>query len=210
MDLHFSTLLVQGFLLGLALSPTCLGVCLPLLAPYFGAEVRNPKENLLAFLWFLAGRFLGYTAVGLAAGWVGQYVFVAGPLSHWLQGGVLLATGTLLLAYALVTSFPQWSWCQALHHRNLDRQTPLVLGLLTGLNICPPFLAALAEAGVSGGPLAGALVLSSFFAGTSLILLPLPVIGWFGRSPAVQIAGRLAAGLAGVWFLVQGILLLFT
>lgn len=205
MDLHFSTLLVQGFLLGVALSPTCLGVCLPLLAPYFGAEARPAKENVLAFAWFLLGRFLGYAVIGLVAGWLGQFVFVAGASSRILQGSVFLATGVLLLAYALVTSFPHWSWCQALHQRQVVSQTPLVLGLLTGLNICPPFLAALAEAGVSGGPVAGLLVFSSFFVGTSLILLPLPVIGWFGRSPVVQIIGRLAAGGVGAWLLLRGI-----
>lgn len=209
MELHFTTLLVQGFLLGAALSPTCLGVCLPLLAPYFGAEARGQKENLLAFLWFLGGRFLGYAAVGLLAGWLGQYVFTTGLSSRWLQGGVLLVTGILLIVYALVASFPHWSWCQTLHQHQWDRQTPFWLGLLTGLNICPPFLAALAEAGVSGGPFAGFLILSAFFVGTSLILLPLPFIGWFGRSRAVQIIGRLAAGLAGIWFCIQGFGFLF-
>lgn len=204
MELHFSTLLAQGFLLGVALSPTCLGVCLPLLAPYFGAEARGQKENLFAFLWFLAGRFLGYAAVGAAAGWLGQYLFVAGDSSRWLRGGVLLATGILLLVYALAASFPHWSWCRALHDRKWDSQTPFWLGLLTGLNICPPFLAALAEAGVSGGLFAGFLILASFFVGTSLILLPLPFIGWFGRSRAVQILGRLAAAAAGIWFCIQG------
>ncbi|MEW6517019.1 MAG: sulfite exporter TauE/SafE family protein [candidate division FCPU426 bacterium] len=204
MELTGSVLMVQGFLLGVALSPTCLGVCLPLLAPYFGAEAREGRENLLAFLWFLAGRFLGYAAVGLIAGWLGQQVFLAAASVRWLQGGVFLATGLLLLAYALLASFPHWSWCRVLHSAHWEKQTPFLLGLLTGLNICPPFLAALAEAGLSGGPWAGFLILTSFFVGTSLILLPLPFIGWFSRSSAIRVIGRLAAGLAGTWFFIQG------
>ncbi len=197
-------LALQGFLLGLALSPTCLGFCLPLLAPFFTAEQRTLPENAKAFGAFLAGRFAGYAAVGLAAGWLGQQIFVDQRLGRILAGSAWLLTGLVLELYAVMKSFPRWSLCRSLAPFSGTGRTPLVLGLLTGVNICPPFVAVILQAGNSGGPWNGLVTLTAFFAGTSLILLPLPLIGLAGQARIFRWAGRLAAGFAGGWFVFQG------
>ena len=83
------------------------------------------------------------------------------------------------------------------------------MGILTGINICPPFVAALFDAARAGGPVGGGVVLFSFFVGTSLILLPMPLIGFLAKEEAMQVAGRVAAGIIGLWFVVKGSILLF-
>ena len=70
MEQHF----VEGFLLGVALSPACLGVCAPLLVPFFGAESRSHKDNVVEFSWFLIGRLIGYILMGALAGWLGAQI----------------------------------------------------------------------------------------------------------------------------------------
>lgn len=206
--MEISTLLGQGFFLGVALSPTCLGVCLPLLLPYFSVEQRTGGANLKALGLFLGGRFLGYAMMGLLAGWIGRELLLQARLAHMLEGVVLAGLGLLLILFSLLHQFPQWSFCRVLKSGDWPKRAPLILGLLTGINICPPFLAVLLSASRSGGPGSGFLVLASFFVGTSLILLPLPAVGFLAKEKWIQITGRWAAGLIGLWFVFKGIVLL--
>ncbi len=206
--MDISTLLGQGFILGLALSPSCLGVCVPLLLPYFGAEQRSGLANLKAFGQFLGGRFIGYAAMGLLAGWMGREIMLPDRPARLLEGVVFTGLGVVLVLFALLQNFPHWSFCRFLEKGAWQERTPLMLGLLTGINICPPFLAVLLSASRSGGPWGGFLVLSSFFVGTSLILLPLPAAGLLARGKWIQVVGRWAAGGIGLWFAFKGIILL--
>ncbi len=193
----------EGFLLGLALSPSCLAFCLPLLIPFFAAEARTVRANLSAFLIFLVSRLAGYVAIGALAGWLGQALTLPPVAGRRLTALTLAALGLLLLVYGFVRNFPHWSWCRSLGRITGPKRTAAALGLLTGVNICPPFLAALAAAVQAGGWLRGAWVFTAFFFGTSLILLPLPWFGRLGESPAWRAAGRVAAALVGAWLLLQ-------
>ncbi|MBN1596331.1 sulfite exporter TauE/SafE family protein [candidate division FCPU426 bacterium] len=208
--MHVLGLLGEGWLLGVALSPACLGVCLPLMVPFFSAEQRTALANWKALLFFFAGRLAGYALMGLGAGWLGQDYFNRGQATGWVEGLVFLLMGLLLTAYALLNSFPQWSFCVFLHRNLLQDRTPFILGLLTGINICPPFLAVLLEAARTQGPLEGALVLVAFFLGTSLILLPLPMIGILAKESALRLTGRVAAGVVGIWFFIRGVFTLLS
>jgi sulfite exporter TauE/SafE len=200
-------LLTQGFILGVALSPTCLGVCLPLLVPFFGAERRPTKENWKAFGFFLSGRLGGYVVMGMLAGWIGQEFLLNEQTARTLEASVFLLMGLVLVAYAIMKSFPHWSFCSFLNNTLIRKRTPWLMGLLTGINICPPFVAALFDAARAGGPIAGGIVLVAFFVGTSLILIPLPIIGFLAKEEAMQVAGRVAAGIIGLWFVMKGSLL---
>jgi len=206
--MNIVSLFAQGFLLGLALSPTCLGVCLPLLVPYFGAEKRQLTTNWKAFVFFLAGRLVGYSLMGIIAGWLGQEIILQVQAAQQLESIVFLLIGLLLISFAAVKSFPHWSFCRFLNKNIICDRTPGVMGVLTGINICPPFVAALFDAAQTGGPGGGALVLIAFFLGTSLILLPLPMVGLLAKEEAMQVAGRIAAGLVGGWFCLKGLVLL--
>jgi sulfite exporter TauE/SafE len=197
--------LTEGFLLGLALSPACLGICLPLLLPFFSAESRPPRANILAFGWFLFGRLAGYVLMGGLAGWVGTQIISHAPLVQEIDQAANLGMGGILLFYALLHSFPHWSFCRQVLHWWPAVSTPLGLGLLTGINICPPFMAVLMEAGQSHDILSGVQILLAFFVGTTLVLLPLPMVGALAKAEAIQVAGKVATALVGVWMLVKGL-----
>jgi sulfite exporter TauE/SafE len=115
----------------------------------------------------------------------------------------LALLGLLLGLYGFVRNFPHWAWCGQAGRLLGPIRTAAVFGLLTGVNICPPFLVALLDAVRAGGVVQGAWVFSAFFVGTSLILLPAPLLGKLGQSPAWRAAGRVAAVLVGAWLMLQ-------
>jgi hypothetical protein len=84
----------------------------------------------------------------------------------------------------------------------------VTLGLLTGLNLCPPFLLALAGAAEAGGIGHCVLFFLAFFAGTAIYVIPLPAMGLLGRHDAIKLVGRLTAGVVGVYYLCSGLLAL--
>jgi hypothetical protein len=85
---------------------------------------------------------------------------------------------------------------------------PPLLGLLTGLNLCPPFLLAFTEAAATGTLAGSLLFFLAFYATTSLFFIPLPLLGTLGRFPVVRTVGRLAAGVVGVYYVYRGLTML--
>jgi sulfite exporter TauE/SafE len=190
--------LLQGFLLGLATGTTCLATCGPVYAPYLMQYSRSLPKSLLAVLELSAGRFISYLVVGAAAGLLGRQVDFEGK-------GLITAAGYCLFSiFLLVTAFrthrrdnccPAGRWAGI-----IDR--PLVLGILTGINICPPFLLALTKAASGPGHLAGITLFAAFFIGTSIWLAPIAAFGLFGKQRLFRSIARWGAVAVSVWFLV--------
>ncbi len=84
----------------------------------------------------------------------------------------------------------------------------LTLGLATGLNLCPPFLLAVATAAEQATLLQSVLFFLTFFLGTSVFLIPAPFLGLLRGFPALQVVGKMAAGLIGAYYLYLGVTML--
>jgi sulfite exporter TauE/SafE len=195
------TTLAEGFILGLSTGISCLATCGPVYTPYLMQFDRNLVKNLLVICELSAGRFLAYLVVGAVAGLFGKHIDFDGK-------GQIMTFGYILFSvFLLITVFRT-------HHRDhhcyidkakksaiLDR--PVVLGILTGVNICPPFLLALTKAFEGSGPVAGMVLFSSFFAGTTLFLLPLSAFGILGCKPVFRAIARWGAVSVSVWFLIM-------
>ena len=198
-------ILAEGLLLGLATGTTCLATCGPVYAPYLMQYDRSLPNGLLAVLEMSSGRFISYLIIGAVAGLVGGHV-------DFEEKGVLTAAAySLFSIFLLGTAFRT-------HRRDhccrtgrwatiIDR--PLVLGMLTGLNICPPFLLALTKAINGSGAVAGMTLFAAFFAGTSLFLIPLSAFGLLGKQKLFRLVARWGAVAVSVWFLIQAGLLIF-
>jgi hypothetical protein len=83
---------------------------------------------------------------------------------------------------------------------------PALLGLLTGASLCPPFLLAFGSAAQLPGLWQSLLFFAAFFLGTSVYVIPLPLVGTAGRHETISIVGRLAAGIAGLLYLYSGVM----
>ncbi|MHC4505316.1 MAG: 4Fe-4S binding protein, partial [Planctomycetota bacterium] len=88
---------------------------------------------------------------------------------------------------------------------------PLVLGFLSGFNVCPPFLLAANEVLAKGGALRGATFFGGFFVGTSVWMVPLAVLPLAWRragSDGILRLARASAVVVGAAFLCHTVVLL--
>ncbi len=206
--------MLQGFLLGLASGTSCLAYCAPVFLPFLLGEGRTVRRNIPLLIQFLAGRLAGYLLFGLAAWQVGQWVHKS--RAHGLFMGVTyLVLAALLLSYGFGT--PKTRCAQEAGGKWFHRVTsrfpamlPALFGLLTGLTLCPPFLAAFADASTRTSAAGSLLFFGAFFTGTALFFIPLPFAGFLRRHNALQIVGRLACGITGISFVYKGLVLLYT
>ncbi len=209
---------MTGFLLGLANGTSCLALCAPVLVPYLIAEGRSPFSSVPLLVRFLLGRLLGYMAFGAAAGLAGSLLPASGPLGRLSFGAAYLGLAAVLLVYGfgrrssrpppacaaggrsgpvarLAGRWPEWA--------------PVLLGLLTGINLCPPFALALTGAAESGSVAGSVWFFITFFLGTSVFFLPLPGLGGLRRFETLRTVARLAAGVVGAYLLYRAVVLLY-
>jgi len=90
--------------------------------------------------------------------------------------------------------------------KNWPALFPVALGFFTGLNLCPPFLAAFANASYTGSLLASLLFFTAFFLGTSLFFVPIPFLGAFSHIQPLRIIGKYAAIIMALYYLYSGIM----
>jgi hypothetical protein len=82
------------------------------------------------------------------------------------------------------------------------------LGLLTGLNLCPPFLVAGVRAAQLGSMAAALIFFAVFFIGTSVWFVPFVGLGCIVRNQAVITVARMAMALIAFYYLSMGIAML--
>jgi hypothetical protein len=205
--------LVQGFLLGLANGASCLATCAPVLLPYLIGEGGAVGRNAVTVLHFLAGRLAGYLIFAAVAWEAGRWIRVS-QHSSLIFGAIYAALALVLVFYGF--SSPARVCAMGGGRGRLAGLTsrrpsamPAVIGLLTGLSLCPPFLAAIAGATGEATLLASVMFFLAFFVATSVYLVPFPLAGLLGRSQAIRITGRLAAGVMGVYFMYKGLVMMF-
>jgi sulfite exporter TauE/SafE len=202
---------IQGFILGLANGVTCTLSCAPVLLPFLVGEGYGWRRNALAIARFLFGRLAGYLLFGVLA-WAGGSLVTGHPAVQGLGFG--LAT-VILAAMLMVYGFrPPRAPCaaggpvaQRLEKWVHPALLPILFGFLTGVNLCAPFLLALTQAIATGTLIGSVLFFLAFFAGTSVYMVPLGFSSLLWRWPAVQIVGRLAAGVVGAFYLYKGVIL---
>ncbi|OGR65112.1 MAG: hypothetical protein A2X31_08140 [Elusimicrobia bacterium GWB2_63_22] len=194
----------EGFLLGLSTGFYCLVSCLPLLAPYLLAEGSTAwRFNFGIFLEFLAGRFLAYMLFALLASLAGQAG--RGALPGWLLPLSMLLCGLWMTGLAAFRVSAGSGPCPLKGGVNpFFKRLPLLLGFVTGINICPPFAAGFLRLLELADILKGFAYFGGFFAATSIFISPV-MLGtpWVGAR--VKEIGRLTLLLAGLWYTVLGI-----
>ena len=186
--------------MGLAAAPVCAGICVPALLPaLLSRDDTRVRSHALSVGAFLAGRLLGYAAVGLLFGWLGTRVsgssfYVASRLARALLGAALLL-------YAVSETTRAGGFCRAVHRWGTAARFPLLIGLLSGVNLCPPFVAAVEQVASHGGALHGLAYFLVFFLATSLVTVPVFFVALGNIVQALRSIGRVACALVGIAFL---------
>lgn len=205
--------MMQGFLLGLSTGVTCLAYCSPVLIPYLLGEGKSVHQTASTLSQFLLGRLLGYLLFAVFAWLVGYYLSGLTDRREMLMGLIYILLASFLFCYGLSQSAAPCAG-RSLRTR-LTQATlrypalmPLVMGLLTGLNLCPPFLLAFAAAGENPSLAHSLLFFLSFFLGTTLFFLPVPLFGACKCIPSLKIIGKLAAVVMSIYYFYTGILMI--
>lgn len=204
---------LEGFMLGLSSGAACIAVCAPVLVPYLLGEGKGVIRNAFLTSQFLLGRLLGYLLFSALAWTAGRAILQGGSRHDLIIGTAYVLFSLLLIFYGFFRSEKSCERACA-NGRRLQfialwpAMLPIASGFATGLSFCPPFLLAFTGAAEQATLSGSALFFLFFFLGTSIPFLFAPLVGLFRGFSALQMIGKMAAGLMGVYYLYSGTILL--
>jgi sulfite exporter TauE/SafE len=194
--------LIEGFLLGLTLGTTCLVTCAPVYGTLILSKENSVSTGVRTVFFISLGRFFSYALFGLLTGYAG------GLIGDFAERETVVAVSYLLVAAYLTYS--------ALMQNRLEKKccapsrmakfagNPFLIGVLTGISICPAFVGAIARGIESGGAIGGLMLFTGFFFGTTIYLLPLSFLSYFTKKRMFRYAGIAASILVACWFIYDG------
>ncbi|HSQ41229.1 MAG TPA: sulfite exporter TauE/SafE family protein [Fibrobacteraceae bacterium] len=198
-------MVIQALTLGLSTGLYCATACFPMLvASLFSRQDHRSRNIALGVGQFMLGRLVAYLIVGLIAGITGSLLGEYSKISNALVSTVYVVSGGLMLLYGIVESFPHAKACAAMSVRFQSSSYLLVLGFLTGMNICPPFVLAFSAAADLGGVAKSVFFFFLFFLATSVYMLPFFFSGFAAKKLYVKKAARIISMLMGGYFLFLG------
>jgi len=206
----------EAFILGIGSGPVCLASCGPVLLPWMAAESRDLRGNASLLARFLAGRLSGYLAFAVAA-WAAGLALPADARLRMLVFGVANLALAVFLAYSAlhprracnIPVHPAGALLQiepAPAHHRWQIPAAVSLGFLTGLNLCPPFVAAGLRATQLNSLPAALFFFALFFFGTAVWFAPTLAISPLRRHAAVPAVARIVMGVLAAYYLYLGIL----
>lgn len=206
--------LAEALLLGLASGPACVASCGPVLIPSLLAEDKGWRLNARYLATFLSTRLLGYLLFAALAWQLGSLVSIQPSLRTAVFGTIHLLLATALLWYARAVGRPCAKSCARSELVTIGaagkKGIPgaAVFGFLTGVSLCPPFLAAGLRAAELGSAGAALLFFAAFFVGTSVWFVPFMGLGCVQRNEAVTTVARMTLVLIAGYYGFLGILTL--
>jgi sulfite exporter TauE/SafE len=200
------------FVTGLVISlGHCLGMCGPLVTAYSATQGRQGASGralLPNLLLYHGGRLGGYAVLGAAMALLGSTALLAGE-GRWVQGGLSLVVGALMLLFALGLAgwLPTQRWLESGPWQTavagrirglLSADTAprrLGLGVANGFLPCGPVFTVAMTAAATGAVWKGAVAMLAFGLGTVPVLLALGLgAGRLGRERR-RLFNRLGTGL---------------
>ncbi|HNE28217.1 MAG: sulfite exporter TauE/SafE family protein [Saprospiraceae bacterium] len=205
-----------AFLLGLAGSLHCVGMCGPIvLALPLPAAAR--RQVAMQSMAYHAGRILTYTMLGLGFGLLGKGLLLAGMQ----QIASIVAGALMLFAAVFITRWERWLVSGSLASLARPVQNKLgrllhkrpngasfSVGLLNGLLPCGMVYLALAGAISSTDAYHGALFMMLFGLGTAPLMIAVSVAGHTFKKEFKQrfrVVQPVLLAIAGVLLLVRGL-----
>ena len=193
--------LFSGFLAGISTGIYCIGACLPIFVPLLLADKKNLKSSFWIVIEFSLGRLLGYLAFGALIGFLGKVIVF--DFVHWIIGLATILMGVILITYGIGSLKWKHKACRLFVGKI---KIPVLLGFLTGVNVCPPFIASLAYVFNLKNVFSAIFYFLNFFLGTSLYIVPLGFLGYFSSDSLVQKVARIAGIFVGGFFVYSGIM----
>jgi sulfite exporter TauE/SafE len=202
-----------AFIMGLAGSLHCVGMCGPLALALPVSHSNNLSRFAGGTLYNL-GRILSYAVMGLFFGSIGKYLIT----SHW-QNRLSLALGSIILVYLFIpkkylhfskqTFFnkPFFLLRQQLGKlfQSKNLQSLFFIGILNGLLPCGLVYLALTSSVITGSSLNGGLFMTFFGLGTFPAMMAIIILGNYLNQ---QIRLKINKALPILLFLMGALLVL--
>ena len=204
----------EALVLGLASGPACVASCGPVVVPSLLAERAGLRLNVRYLTAFLATRLLGYLVFAAVAWQLGSLVSLRPPTRSWVFGLIHLLLACVLLRYAYSVGRACAHSCSSSELVTIGaagkHRIPgaAVLGFLTGVSLCPPFVVAGVQAAQSPSMAAALIFFTVFFLGTSAWFVPFAGLGWVKRNEAVTTVARMAMVLIALYYFYVGLTIL--
>jgi sulfite exporter TauE/SafE len=195
---------IESLLLGLSVGPICLAYCSPVVVPLLSSSNSSKlSAGSLTLFLFLTGRFIGYILVGIVVGIVGNNIhqYAKGNIF----GIISIVLGLTLMYFSIQQNFPEMKLCKIIKYSNSRKMFLILLGFLTGLNLCPPFLAAIIGATHTGSVAGSVIYFSAFFVGTVVFFPVMIFFGLLSKIDSVKNIALICMMISGVWFILKGL-----
>jgi sulfite exporter TauE/SafE len=125
-----------------------------------------------------------------------------------ISGVLMIVAASLMLISSVVKTFPKFSLCSLVSSKNIEGRVPFVIGFILGLNLCPPFIVGLIKILELRDIFLSSVFFITLFIGTSLYLIPIAFAASAFKTEFVMRLGLYLSFLVGIWFLVQGVMLI--
>lgn len=204
-------ILGEALLLGLASGPACVASCGPVVVPSLLSEGEGWRVNARYLSYFLGTRLLGYLVFAVVAWELGALVPPAGVVRVVIYGGIHVLLGVCLFWYAFSVGRGCAHDCAGAGLVKIGEQGKhgvpgaAVLGFLTGVSLCPPFVAAGVRAAELGSLVAALGFFAAFFVATTVWFVPFVGLGCVRRNESVIFVARAAMVLVAAYYLLAGI-----
>lgn len=199
------TRMIDSFILGLSSGSTCLLTCGFVLFPYMMAGSEGTRKIITDLSLFMLARFVVYFILATLAWYFGKVIFTSPIFSNYISGVLYMVFSGMLIWYSI--SRGRRKDCPARIVTTVDNKklVPIVLGIVNSLGFCPALLLILTKSATQDTIVHGYLAFLSFFAGTALYFVPLPLAGKIKKKRVFETVGILATGLAGIIFMIKGL-----
>ncbi|NMM61781.1 sulfite exporter TauE/SafE family protein [Clostridium sp. P21] len=203
----------KGFILGLSSGGYCLASCIPVFVPYILSENKKTKWNFICLSKFMLGRLLGYILFALLAWITGNFIIKQSYYKEIIFSLSYIFLSFILIIYTFSKSHRACNikyFSKIFNHSNRRNSfaTVLLLGFLTGINVCPPFILAFSDAAFFSNIISSILYFIAFFIGTTIYFIPIPFIGIL-KGKQIKFIGQMCSLIIGIFYMYSGIIMLF-
>lgn len=197
----------EGFIIGLGAGTSCLATCGPLILSVIMRNSPSTGKSYIYMAKFLCGRLLAYMAIGCLL----MAISSVAQIPEQISINALLVLGVLMFLNAFV---PMPSYCvKGIGIKTFIRKTmPSLmlpaLGFFSAFNVCPSMLAVSGVAFNAPTFIGGLATFALFFIGTSMFMMPLPLVSLVNNKRAIMLTGKFASVIVGTMLIIKWILLI--
>lgn len=207
---------MSSFILGISSGTACLAYCAPTILPFLMFKGNNSKQNYFYLIQFLLGRLFGYIAFAMIAWRFGREI-----ITKYTNMPIFLGFAYIIISIIFIYEyFKGRKHCikdtilfkKINNNDNTKERNNLInafiIGIATGINLCPSFLLILTTALESDSMIGSVNVFLFFYLGTILYFLPLPFIGLLKHNESFKTISKFLIIFVSIFYMYKGLIII--